>query len=132
MDVFCQSNCTVHSQVGSGGLIMFGSLFRFDFVNPQKFPTLTNVIAPYWDSISHVTKGFIKYDVVTRNHSNLSCWLDLTSELIEEEQNVEFNATWLLVEQWIDVCPQKDRNCAEVRVDVAEFQMTSLHLLFTL
>ena len=102
----------IHMQINSNGLISFGSTIYF----PQLFPILFNVIAPYWANIDLRNKGVVRYATVTRSHPTLLCLLDLTNDLIEELENVEFNATWLLVARWIDVCPLGDSSCFEVNI----------------
>ena len=103
---------SIHIQISSGGLISFGS--RFIPYVPQSFPIPFNVIAPYWANIVLWNKGVVRYATITRSHLTLSCLLDLTNNLIEELENVEFNATWVLVARWIDVCPYGDSSCFEV------------------
>ena len=101
-------------QISSNGLISFGS--RFISYVPQYFPIKSNVIAPYWADIDLRNKGVVRHATITRSHPTLSCLLDLTNDLIEELENVEFNATWLLVARWIDVCPFGDGRCFEVSI----------------
>ena len=101
-------------QIMSNGLITFGS--RFGSHIPQSFPISFNVIAPYWGDIDLTNKGVVRYATVTHSHSTLSCLLDLTNDLIEEIENVEFNATWVLVARWIDVCPFGNSRCLEVSI----------------
>ena len=99
-------------QIISNGLISFGS--KFTSYIPQSFPIPYNVIAPYWADIDLRNKGVVRYATVTRSHPTLSCLLDQTNDLIEELENVEFNATWVLVARWIDVCPFGDSSCFKV------------------
>ena len=101
-------------QISSNGLISFGSGFE-SYVS-QSFPIPFNVIAPYWDDIDLRNKGVVRYATITHSHPTLSCLLDQTNDLIDELENVEFNATWLLVARWIDVCPFGDNSCFEVCV----------------
>ena len=100
---------SIHIQINSYGLISFGS--RFTPFLPQSFP---NVIVPYWYYIDLRSKGVVRYATVTRSHPTLSCLLDLTNDLIKKLENIEFNATWVLVARWIDVCPYGDSRCSEV------------------
>ena len=107
---------SIHLQIHSIGLISFD---RHTFITPvpqSLFPISSNVIAPYWAGIDLRNKGIVRYATVTRSHPTLSCLLDRTNDLIEVLQNVEFNATWVLVARWIDVCPSDDR-CFEVIVN---------------
>ena len=105
---------SIHMQISSNGLISFGSIFRSIF--PQSFPISSNVIAPYWARINLRNKGIVRYATITRSHPTLSCLLDLTNDLIEELENVEFNATWVLVARWIDVCSVGGSSCFEVSI----------------
>ena len=105
----------LYMQVSSNGLISFGSSFT-NYI-PQTFPISVNVVAPYWDDTDTRIKGVVRFDIITPSHPTLSCLLELTSNLIEEENlDLEFNASWLLVARWIDVCPYRDDNCAEVNI----------------
>ena len=104
----------IHLQISSNGLISFG--VQFTAFRPQTFPISVNVVAPYWDDIDLRTKGVVRYAVVDDSHPTLSCLLELTNDLIREEENVEFKASWLLVARWIDVCPFGDSNCIEVNI----------------
>ena len=110
----CMYTPSIHMQISSNGLISFGSRFRS--YDPQSFPISFNVIAPYWNDIDLRIKGVVRYATFTRSHPTLSCLLDLTNDLIEELENVEFNATWLLVARWIDVCPINNNICLEVGI----------------
>ena len=102
-------------QISNNGLISFG-IRIFTDSTPQLFPIPFNVIAPYWANINLRNKGGVRYATVTRSHPTLSCLLDLTNNFIEDQQKVEFNATWLLVARWIDVCPFDDSSCSEVSI----------------
>ena len=118
-NLHCLYHC-LKSQISNNGLIYFTSRPPFTRMFPL-LPDLSRfsfyyVVAPYWDNIDLSVKGEVRYDVVTSstNHPTLSCLLELTSDLIREEENVEFEASWLLVARWIDVCPFGDSNCVEV------------------
>ena len=60
-------------------------------------------------------KGVVRFDVVTGSHPTLSCLLNLTNDLIRRKEETNFEASWLLVARWIDVCPYGNSNCDEVR-----------------
>ena len=106
-----------YMQISSNGLISFGSIFD-GFIFPRSFPIPYNVIAPYWAPIDLNNKGVVRYATITHSHPTLSCLLDLTNDLIEDLENVEFNATWVLVARWIDVCPFDDGSCFEVNIPI--------------
>lgn len=102
-------------QVSSNGVISFGT--SFGLVAPQTFPFLQgdNIVAPYLDDIDLREKGVVRYAVITNNHPSLSYLLELTDDLVKQDQDVTFNASWLLIARWIDVCPFGNENCNEVR-----------------
>ena len=56
-------------------------------------------------------KGLVKYGVIMRDHP---CLLDLTSGFISSREGVEFEASWLLIARWVDICPFPVFNCMEV------------------
>ena len=100
--------------MSSNGLISFGS--SFTAFNPQPFPISANVVAPYWDDTDTTRKGVVRFDVVNGSHPTLSCVLDLTNDVIRREEDADFEASWLLVARWIDVCPIANNNCDEVSI----------------
>ena len=124
---------SIHMQISSNGLISFGSTFTSHV--PQSFPIPYNVIAPYWTDIDLRNKGFVRYATITRSHQTLSCLMDITNDLIEELENDEFNATWLLVARWIDVCPFGDSSCSKVKflihINILTYQFTMQKVCYT-
>ena len=90
-------------QVSSNGLISFGS--PYTKYRPESFPISAHVVAPYWTDINLQLKGVVKYAVITHSHPKISFWFNLVNEFIRKEENGEFNASWLLIAKWIDVCP---------------------------
>ena len=100
-------------QVSSNGLLSFDRPFLKPF--PHTFPlTTARVVAPYWDDSDTRVKGFARYDIVTNSHPSLSCLISITSNVISSLENTTFQASWLLVTRWVDLCPYLDRNCTEV------------------
>ena len=78
------------------------------------FPLLKiPIVAPYWDHMSFVVKGSMRFGIIDNMHSQ-SALIQTTNEVIREELNVDFDASWLLVVRWIDVCPINDVNCTKV------------------
>ena len=97
-------------QVSSNGLLSFDRPFLKPF--PHTFPlTTARVVAPYWDDSDTRVKGFARYDIVTNSHPSLSCLISITSDVISSLENTTFQASWLLVTRWVDLCPYLDRNC---------------------
>lgn len=75
------------------------------------FPLLKiPIVAPYWDHMSFVVKGSMRFGIIDFMHSQ-SVLIQTTNEVIREK---DFNASWLLVVRWIDVCPVNDVNCTKV------------------
>ena len=56
----------------------------------------------------------MKYAVITENITALSCLLEYTSNYIANSQGVDFEASWVLVARWVDVCPYTNNTCTEV------------------
>ena len=102
----------VTPQVNSNGFISFSSLVIA--YTPRAFPLFVQVVAPYWDDIDTRMKGFVRYAVITKGNHNLSCLLELTNDFIRSREDVDFEASWVLVARWVDVCPYGDNNCTMV------------------
>ena len=102
----------VNPQVSSNGLISF----TIPFINyiPETFPILQQVVAPYWDDSDTRVKGFVRYAVITKDSQTLSCLLELTDDFISSREDVDFEASWVLVARWIDICPYREHNCKKV------------------
>ena len=69
----------------------------------------------------------MRYAVVTHSHPTLSCLLELTNDLINEQGRMEFNATLLVVARWIDACSIDDGNCVEVRALCHQLRTLLVH-----
>ena len=78
------------------------------------FPITERVVAPYWSDGDTTVKGFVRFSIITNAHPTLSCMVNLTSDFISSREGVNFEASWLLVARWIDICPYLDTNCTEV------------------
>ena len=102
----------VNPQVSSNGLISFS--VQFTNYIPKTFPISQQVVAPYWDDTDTRVKGFVRYAVIMKDSQNLSCLLELTNDFIRNRENVSFEASWVLVARWVDVCPYGDNNCTKV------------------
>ena len=103
----------LNPQVSINGLVSFGS----KYINwiPKIFPISGQVVAPYWHDSDTRVKGFVKYGVITRDAPAKSCLLKLTSDFISSRERVDFEASWMLVARWVDICPFPDFNCMEVK-----------------
>ena len=101
-------------QVSSVGIISF----RCQYLSylQQAFPISKRVIAPYWDHIDLRFKGSVKYKVIKETDEILSCLPALASDFISSREGIEFQASWVLVARWVDVCPAYSNitTCIEV------------------
>ena len=109
----------VNPQVSSNGLISFSS--PYPAYSPQTFPISQQVVAPYWDIIDTRMKGYVSYAVITEENATLSCLLELTSRFISSREGGDFEASWMLVARWVNVCPFQDGNCVEVNDMKSDF-----------
>ena len=102
----------VNPQVSTNGLISFSNPYTAYI--PRTFPISNIVVAPYWDDSDTTVKGFVRYAVITDNHPTLSCLLNVTSHFISSKEGVHFEASWVLVARWVDLCPYLNNKCTEV------------------
>ena len=63
----------------------------------------------------------MRYSIITRFHPTFSCLLELTSDFISSREGVHFEASWMLVARWVEVCPYGDNRCTEVSGGVNEW-----------
>ena len=106
--------------MGSNGVLSFGQSF-YEYI-PERFPIPygdTPLIAPYWTDIDlSGGVGNVTYTVYTIE--NGSSYIDQVNEFIHvatstvEAIDINFNATTMLVSQWINVCPFGNQQCSEV------------------
>ena len=82
---------------------------------PETFPIFEKVIAPYWTDIDTRQKGQINYIIVTKQSTDSVGSIALVNNFLASNVNVTFNADWILMVQWIEVCPFCDSTCATVR-----------------
>jgi hypothetical protein len=103
--------------VSSNGLFSFGQPFT-SFL-PELFPLSddVSVVAPFWDDIDlrlPTNNGTLVYELVTKgNATNI---INDVNTFISNHQMIQFNADWVLVAKWIDVCPHLDRLCNNTQV----------------
>ena len=102
--------------MGSNGVLSFGR--SFSEFTPQRFPYGDiPLIAPYWTDIDlRGGVGNVRYTVYTIESG--SSYIDQVNEFIHvatvEAIDINFNATTMLVSQWINVCPFGNQQCSEV------------------
>ena len=101
----------VNPQVSTNGLISFSNPYTAYI--PLTFPIPNQVVAPYWDDSDTRKKGFVRYAVITEDNVTLSCLLNFTSGFISSREGVDFEASWVLVARWVDLCPYRDNQCTE-------------------
>ena len=101
-------------QISSNGLISFGTSFTSH--RPQTFPISSKVIALYWTDIDLDEQGQINYTLVTTQSNDTIGSIALVNNFLASNMSVSFNADWILVAQWIEVCPWEDSYCRYVQV----------------
>ena len=102
-----------YPQVHSNGYISFGT--PVNIAAAITFPIgAFQIVAPYLTTIDLTVKGSVRYSIITQAHPTLSCWLNLTSDYIRSREGVQFEASWMLVARWVDVCPFGNNNCTQV------------------
>ena len=101
-------------QISSNGLISLGTSFISH--KPLTFPISTKVIAPYWTDIDLDERGQINYILVTTQSNDTIGSIALVNNFLASNISVSFSADWILVAQWVEVCPWEDSNCRNVQV----------------
>jgi hypothetical protein len=113
--------CTVTSV----GVLGFG-LTTIDFfyedyyyTYPFKFPVVTSkanvtVISPYWSNIGlEINDGSIVYELL--NKTNGQDIIEQVNTYLSSSQNITFDADWVLVVKWINVCERFTDDCTAGR-----------------
>ena len=98
-------------QISSNGLISFGQ--SYTSYTPQTFPISYKVIAPYWIDIDLTQQGQINYIFVTTQNDPIGS-IALVNNFLASNISVSFSADWILVAQWMNVCPYGNSICANV------------------
>ena len=101
-------------QISSNGLISLGRSYVFP--RPQTFPISSKVIAPYWTDIDLRKQGQINYTLVTTHSNDTIGSITLVNNFLASNISVSFSADWILVAQWINVCPYRNSDCSNVQV----------------
>ena len=91
-------------QVTSNGVVFFNGentdFYPTDFANIHiDYGSVTPFLAPYWIDNDLSQSGNVSYEV----HTADSRLLSQVNDFISRSQSVEFNGTWMLVVQWLDV-----------------------------
>ena len=102
------------TQISSNGLISLGRSYISP--KPQTFPISNKVIAPYWTDIDLRQQGQINYTLVTTQSNDTIESIALVNNFLASNISVSFSAGWILVAQWIDVCPYRNSDCSNVQV----------------
>ena len=94
---------TLYEQVSTEGYFSFGDTTVYSV--PQHFSPsspFTYIVAPFWSNSDVSNRvGNISYEVHTRYHP--PDLINLVSSFITQQQQVQFNGTWMLVARWNDV-----------------------------
>ena len=105
---------TVFVQIATDGLISVGESYMD--TDGARFPIPHRVIAPYWDNIDMREQGRIEYyESSDSNHSALR----QVNAYFNERTDVSFQASWILVVQWIDCCSLGDEKCINESINVS-------------
>ena len=99
-------------QINTHGQISLGE--SYIHWTPETFPISNNVIAPYWTDIDTRKQGQINYIIVTKQTADFVGSIALVNNYLASNVNVTFNADWILMAQWMEVCPFCDSNCTTV------------------
>ena len=82
-----------------------------------KFPIPHRVLAPYWYNIDTELQGTIEYKAFV-DHNNDSP-LEQVNNYFSDRTDISFQASEMLVVQWIDVCVRNDEKCINESGDVS-------------
>ena len=93
--------CLCFFQIRSNGLVSFG--VPYTSFSPQLFPIDRPVVAPFWDDIHLYGLGNMSYKIFNSTFS--SNVIQQVNNFISSEVNLRFSADWILVVQWLNVCP---------------------------
>ena len=97
-------------QISDDGLVSFDAS---KYHSPQKFPANVPIVAPFWDD----SVGVIKFNILTSTTgSNVT---QKVNEFLHLKLKLAFNADWILVVQWLSVCPWYNSQCINVSVNIS-------------
>ena len=98
--------------------------------SPQLFPIDRPVVAPFWDDINLNGLGNMSYKIFTSTSSSNA--IQQVNNFISSEVNLTFSADWILVVQWLNVCPISNSHCNGINVSVNIFCIYHVCLFYSL
>ena len=118
----------VFFQISSNGLVSFG--MPYTSYIPKMFPIVAPVVAPFWDDIDLTGLGNMSYNIFTSTSSTNA--IQQVNNFISSEVNLTFSADWILVVQWLNVCPYSNSRCNGINVSVNIFCTYHVCLFYSL
>ena len=115
-------------QISSNGLVSFG--MSYTSYIPQLFPIVTPVVAPFWDDINLNGLGNTSFKIF--NSTSSSNAIQQVNNFISSEVNLTLSADWILVVQWLNVCPISNYHCVGINVSVNIFCTYHVCLFYSL
>ena len=97
---------------------------------PKLFPIDAPVVAPFWDDIDLHGLGNMSYKIF--NSTSSSNVIQQVNNFISSEVNLTFSADWILVVQWLNVCPISNSHCNGINVSVNIFCIYHVCLFYSL
>ena len=97
---------------------------------PKLFPIDRPVVAPFWDDIDLSGLGNMSYNIF--NSTSSSNAIQQVNNFISSEVNLTFSADWILVVQWLNVCPISNSHCNGINVSVNIFCIYHVCLFYSL
>ena len=82
-------------------------------VTPFPLMNSAKIVAPFWDNVDLSSTGQVRYQLVSQPQSVL---VDEVNVFLRKAHNLSYNASWVLVIQWLDVCPLGNNNCSGIKV----------------
>ena len=103
-------------QINSNGLISLGAHFYAWWLYYYYFPISSNykVIATYFFDVDLRYKGQVNITLVTKQSNDPIGSIALVNTFLASNISVSFSADWILVAQWMDVCPYGNSRCTNV------------------
>ena len=99
-------------------------------VSPKLFPIVTPVVAPFWDDIDLRGLGNISYNIF--NSTSSSNVIQQVNNFVSLEVNLTFSADWILVVQWLNVCPFSNSQCNGINVSLNIFCIYHVYFFYSL
>ena len=118
----------VFFQISSNGLVSFG--VPYTSYIPKLFPIDRPVVAPFWDDIDLNGLGNMSYNIF--NSTSSSNAIQKVNNFVSLEENLTFSADWILVVQWLNVCPWTNSQCNGINVSLNIFCIYHVYLFYSL